>query len=661
MTNISKKLEHAAFFPVPLANIKIKDSFWSPRQSLLSSSILHQYNNLERTHHIDNFRIAANLKQSAFVGIFFYDSDLYKWLEAATYCLHLGENDALRQKVEAIVHIVVGAQGEDGYINTFFTVNFPDERMKNFYTMHEMYCCGHLIEAAVARYVLEDKDDLLDVAKRFADFLIAFDPDNKDTTFVPGHQEIELALVKLYRCTNDTKYLDFAMQLIDKRGHNPHLTRTAFQKAISTARLLTRQRSNLSHWEAAHGKIEEQGIDMGHDTVAITASDLFRFIASFLNGQYVQQHVPVRDQSEPVGHAVRAMYMYSAMTDIFMETGDKSLLDALQAIWANLTEKRMFITGGVGSLPLIEGFGKDYELDNQKAYCETCAAIGNFLWNWRMLQATGECKYADLMERILYNAILAGWSIDGTKFRYSNPLATKKGKPHQEWFAVACCPSNISRIVGSLGQYIASTDGTNSLWIHQYIGSALDFALDDGTRLQLAIDSEFPWSGHASVTLTSSPPVEFILNLRVPSWAHDVNISIDGTEIVKKHDWGVYLPIKHEWNSGNKIDVEFGMPAEFLLPDPHVRTNRGRVAITRGPIVYAIEAADNTWYKYGNLAIDIPGQLQSMHEPEKLGGVMTVHGTGSSAGNKVAFTAIPYFTHGNRAPGPMEVWINAKH
>lgn len=654
------KPEHAAFSPVSLSMIEIDDAFWSPRQLLMSTTLLHQYENFERFCHVDNFRLASGVKQSAFVGMFYYDSDLYKWLEASTYSLYLTNNDALRENVEAIVELVIQAQSADGYINTYFTTNFPDERMKYFYTMHEMYCGGHLIEAAVARYMLEGIDDLLGVARKFADFLITIDPDAKNADFVPGHQEIELALIKLFRCTGDKKYLDLAIQLMDKRGHNPHLTRTALKNAIQLSRLLKRQDRNLSRWEANHGKIETPAIKQMLDTAPASLVDKLRFVASFLSGRYEQQHVPVRDQRESVGHAVRAMYMYSAMTDIYMETGDAPMLAALQTMWKSMTEKRMYITGGVGSLPLIEGFGRDHELDNKKAYCETCAAIGNFLWNWRMLQATGDPRHADLMERILYNAILAGWSLDGTKYRYANPLATSKGLPHQEWYSTACCPPNIGRIVSSLGQYVASTDGTTRLWIHQYIGSKLDIPLENGSRVSLTMGSEFPWLGYSSIKFNNKPPGEFTIELRVPSWAYDVKILINGTEIVKQDNWGIYIPIMHDWILGDEIKIEFSGPPDFILPDPRVKANRGRVAIQRGPIIYAIEAADNSWFRPSNLAINITEQLQALQEPNLLGGITTVSGTGISGGKRVNFKAIPYYTYGNRALGPMEVWIKAK-
>ena len=647
-------------WPVHLSSIKISDAFWSQRQLLMSTSLQHQYENLERFHHIDNFRIVAGVKQSAFVGLFFYDSDVYKWLEASIYSLHVKENDALRQKVEDVVHLVTNAQCEDGYINTYFTLNFPEERMKNFYNMHELYCGGHLIEAAVARYIFEEKDDLLGVAKKLVDFLIAFDPKGKNPTFMPGHQEIELALVKLYRYTNVTKYLDLAIQLLEKRGRDPHVTRTAFKNSISTARLLTRQSKNLARWEAAHGKIETPAIKTTLDAVSITFSDLLRYVASYLNGKYEHQHMPVRDQREPVGHAVRAMYMYSAMTDVYNETRDASLLEALQAIWTSMTEKRMYVTGGVGSLPLIEGFGKDYELDNKKAYCETCAAIGNFLWNWRMSQVTGEPKHADLMERVLYNAILSGWSLDGIKYRYSNPLETKKGKMHQEWFKVACCPSNIGRIVSSLGQYVAMTNGESTIWINQYIGCEIGLAMEDGAPVFLKMTSDFPWNTRATITINNDPPAGFTLDIRVPMWAHEVKIVINGEEVVKKGDWGVYIPVTRDWVAGDVVDIVFDNPPIFVLPDPHVKANHGRVAIQRGPIIYAIEAADNSWYKINNLAIDITDRLHAVHEPELLGGITTVSGTGIAWGKPVTFKAIPFYTYGNRGPYPMAVWNKVK-
>jgi len=658
-TTIQKPL-HAVIWPMPMENTVIKDPFWSPRQSLMASTSLpRQHEMLESFHHVDNFQVAAGVLKSAFVGMFYYDSDLYKWVEAATYALYRFKDEQLQKAIDDVVALIVKAQQTDGYVNTYFSINFPGERMKWFYTMHEMYCGGHLIEAAVARSLLFNKDDLLGVAKQFADFLIQFDPEGTNPDFVPGHQEIELALVRLYRCTGEQKYLDLAGRFINKRGKNPHLTRTALKNASAIAKLLRRQDANLARWEAEHGAISKPIVKRGWEAAKAITSDKLRFASSYLSGKYEEQHVPVREQREPVGHAVRATYMYCAMTDLFMETGDEQLKGSLDSIWNRMAERRMYATGGIGAIPLVEGFGRDHELGNEHAYCETCAAIGSFLWNWRMLQATGDAKHADLMELTLYNAILAGWSIDGKGYRYTNPLAVRSGRPHQEWFNCACCPPNIGRIVSSLAQYVASTDCKGTIWIHQYIGSSLETMLGDGSRVTIIMESQFPWTTKATLTLTLPSSKEFTMKLRVPAWAHDAAITVNEEKTGATTEWGTYVEISRTWHSGDVISIAFDAPVEFLMPHPKEKCNQGRIALKKGPLVYCIEAAGNPWYVYDKVVVDITDPLHVEYEANLLGGISTVSGTAidTATGQAVAFKAIPYFTWGNLAPGPMQVWI----
>lgn len=626
---------------------------------MATTSLPRQYAKLEEYHHVDNFRVAASEKESAFVGMFYYDSDLYKWIEAATCALFRFKDEQLEAQVERLVSLVVKSQQPDGYISTYFTINFPEERMKYFQVMHEMYCGGHLIEAAVARHELFGKDDLLGCAMRLADFLITFDPAGINMAFVPGHQEIELALVRLYRCTGMEKYLDLAARFLYKRGKNPKLTRTAFRNAVGIASLLKRQDANLDRWERAHGEITKPATTRTWEAAPISLKTKLRFAASYLSGRFVQQHTPVRDQHEPVGHAVRAMYMYAAMADLLVERKDPDLVAALRDTWCRMTQSRMYINGGIGSMPMVEGFGRDHELDNEKAYCETCAAIGSFLWNWRMLQATGDVEHSDLMELVLYNAILPGWSIDGMRYRYNNPLASRNGSERHEWFSCACCPPNIGRVVSGLGQYIATTDGESTVTISQYIGSSVDVPLADGSRLSFEMASGFPWKTEAKITFKEAPGRPFALQLRVPAWCSETSVAINDEAPTLLDDWGFFHSIERTWKPGDAVHVEFKAAPAFILPDPKVRANHGRIAIKHGPILYCIERAGNPAYVYDQLGVGITSVLESRLEPSLLGGIAVVEGeTSGSASKEVKkFTAIPYFAWGNREKGPMQVWL----
>ncbi|MEX2683354.1 MAG: glycoside hydrolase family 127 protein [Candidatus Sigynarchaeota archaeon] len=664
MASKQEKAPFAAARAIPMDHVVINDPFWSPRQRMMAmSSLLQQHAKLEEYHHVDNFRIATGEKRSMFVGMFYYDSDLYKWIEAATYALYRFKNEALAARVEEIVSLVVRSQQPDGYINTFFTILCPEEKMRHFYVMHELYCGGHLIEAAVARYELFGKRDLLDCAIKFANFLLNFDPAGVNKQFMPGHQEIELALVRLYRCTGEQKYLDLAARLLDARGHDPSRWRTALANAKAIAALLNRQSKALKEWERQHGDIPRPATKIVLDTAPASFLHKLRFASNYLSGKYLQQHAPVRDQHEPVGHAVRAMYMYSAMADLVAERGDAGLSEALKDIWLRMTRSRMYVNGGIGALPLIEGFGRDHELENEHAYCETCAAIGNFLWNWRMLLLTGRAEYADLMELVLYNAILPGWSIDGLRYRYTNPLASRNGFSHKEWFDCACCPPNIGRIVGALGQYIATTDGVATITIGQYIGCQVDLPLADGARFTFEMTSGFPWDTQSTITIKDAPERPIVIRLRVPSWSGGTSVSINDDAPVSLNDWGCFHHVKRVWKAGDAMHVKFQTSPSFIFPDPRVKANRGRVALRNGPIIYCIEYTRNFSFLFDQVAIDITSSLHWTIDPGLFGGIGIIECLVSTqtSKKKQAITAIPYFTWGNREKCPMQVWLKTCH
>jgi hypothetical protein len=665
----------AVTWHVPFTSISIDDAFWSPRQDLLASSTLaQQLEMLETHHHVDNFRIAAGEKDGVFRGWFFYDSDLYKWIEACSYSLHDHPDPALEAQVDDIISLIVKAQQPDGYVNTYFTTLFPKERMKYFYAMHELYNGGHLIEAAVARHVAQRKDDLLDVAKSFADFVVVMNETrHDDPKVVPGHQEIELALVRLAKATGDSKYFDLAKDLIERRGRNPHIGTTALVSGQALLRLSKAHRNAL-----ARAGIEEK--ETGTNTeelneVKPSPKDSLRFASSSLSGKFEQQHAPVREQEEPVGHAVRATYMYCAMADLLLETGEESLRGALERLWTRMVQARMYVTGGIGSVPSYEGFGNDHELPNKTAYAETCAAIGSLLFNWRMFQASGEAKYGDIMELALYNGFLVGWGLDGNSYRYTNPLAADANGTEmlscagrKPWFPVACCPTNIGRVIASLGRFVYTWDDSPALWVNQYIGSHL--RISSGPLDGLAIDatSGFPWKPTASFAIVSLPANgtgEFSLKLRVPGWARDAHAEINGKHAVLTVSPSSFLDVKGPFSEGDVVSFHCADETVFVPPDPLVKENRGRVAIRKGPVIYCVEGIDNqtdSLAELDALAVDLAVPTMFDFNNDLLGGMGTIAGQAfdDNLDQVRPFLAIPYFAWNNRGCWPMQVWCRTR-
>ncbi|MHA1683302.1 MAG: glycoside hydrolase family 127 protein [Promethearchaeota archaeon] len=644
---------HALARHVPFEFITIEDNFWYPRQELMVSKSLHlQHGWLEEFHHVDNFRIASGEKTSQWRGLFYFDSDLYKWLEAATFALVLRKNSTLRALVEEVVTLIMNAQQDDGYVNTFFTCNFPDQRLKNFYVMHELYCAGHLLEAAVARAIHDGKNDLLGVARRFCDLLINMQDTFRKGIFVPGHEELELALFKAYNYTKDVRFKDFAISLLENRGKNRFLGATIVKSGTHALKLVKRQGKMLKRHDRSQGRVETHA---GFKEIMPVKPKYIHFLRMFSNtfsGKYSQQHTPIREQTIPVGHSVRATYLYSSVVDYFMETGDRSLLDAMLLAWDRMTGSRMYITGGIGSLPVIEGWGRDHELDNEVAYCETCAAIGNMLWNWRLWMATADGKFMDLLERILYNAFLAGWSIDGTTYSYNNPLAVDDKDLKKPWFSTACCPPNIGRIVTSLGNYIYGVGRDNGLIVNQYIGN--DFTLRQQGRdpLHVKLESGFPWSFNVRFHLVSASSISRPLRFRIPAWADDTRVVIDGKEDAGLDVANHYLHVPAQGKEEQLIEMSFSAPPRFINPDPRVKCNRDRVAIQHGPIVYCVESCDNDGIDISGLQVDCSDELICDHEEHLLGGINVIKGSN--------FTAIPYFAWNNRGTSSMRVWLDTQ-
>lgn len=626
--------------PVAFNNVHIDDAFWSPRIEVNRlRTIPHQYKQCKETGRIDAFRLDWKPGKEP-KPHYFWDSDVAKWIEAASYSLMTHPDPELDALLDEVIELIANAQQPDGYLNVYFTVVAPEKRWKNLGHWHELYCAGHLIEAAVAHYQATGKRRLLDVMCRYADYIDSvFGPGKRDGC--PGHQEIELALVKLYRVTGERRYLELSKFFLDQRGQKPSV--------------FEREMEHLSEEDARihrHFFVRRDGT---FDT------------------SYCQDHLPVREQSEVVGHAVRAMYMYSGMADVAVHTGDEGLIGACMRLWDNVCTKRMYITGGIGPSRHNEGFTKDYDLPNLTAYAETCAAIGLIFWNHRLLHLDGESRFADVVERALYNGALSGVSLQGDRFFYVNPLASNGDHHRQEWFGVSCCPPNIARLIASLGGYIYS-EGPEDAYIHLYIGSRATLNVG-GRAVKLRQTGSYPWDGDISVSVELDEPTAFGLNLRIPGWCRSFEISINGenvTELVQI-DKG-YVRLERTWKTGDTVDLRLEMPVERVMAHPAVSENVGHVALQRGPIVFCLEGVDHTVPLHAiSLPVDAPLEVQ--YDPDLLGGTVVITGEALADDldewegqlyrhdpprtQRVKIRAIPYHLWDHREPGEMRVWLRS--
>ena len=580
---------------IDFSHVKINDNFWSPRLSKHVSATLpvciDQIEN--QTGRIRNFENAAK-GEGEHSGIFFDDSDVYKALEGMAYSLINNPDPELEKKADEWIDKFAAAQQPDGYINTFYTLTGLDKRWTNM-DKHEMYCAGHMIEAGVAYYQATGKRKLLDVCIRMTDHMMSqFGPGKRH--WVPGHEEIELALVKLYQTTQEQKYLDFAYWLLEERGHG-------------------------------HGTMGDEG---KWDPV------------------YYQDIVPVRRLTDISGHAVRCMYLYCGMADVAALKNDTGYIAAIDRLWDDVVHRNMYITGGIGSSRDNEGFTEDYDLPNLDAYCETCASVGMVLWNQRMNQLTGDSKYIDILERSLYNGALAGISLGGDRFFYVNPLESKGDHHRQEWYGCACCPSQLSRFLPSIGNYIyASSD--DALWVNLYIGNTGQIRIGE-TDILLTQETDYPWDGSVKLTISTSQPLEKEIRLRIPNWCKTYDLSINGKRINVSEKKG-YAVIK-DWKSQDVIALDMDMPVEIVAADPHVKENFGKRAIQRGPLVYCMEEIDNPEY-FDQIQLSPSTTFQTAFVSDILNGIKTI----KTNGRAQSATFIPYYAWDNRKAGKMRVWI----
>jgi len=624
--------------PVPFTDVKVSDSFWAPRlETSAAVTIPTCLARCEETGRIDNFAIAGGLMKGFYRGARYNDSDLYKVIEGAAYQLSVNPNPKLDRYLDDIIVKIVAAQEEDGYLSTLRTIspeldiNKTKETPQHQLDMygkprwarcdhgHELYCVGHMYEAAVAHYQATGKKSLLNVATKNADLVCkTFGPVEGQIRNVPGHEEIELALVKLYRATGDKKYLDMSKFFLDERGH--YNGRTVHMHKESKT--------------------------------------------------YCQDDKPVIEQTTPHGHVVRAVYLYSGMADIAALTGDTSYIKALDSIWDNIVSKRLYLIGSMGVHGYLEGFGPDYKLPNEQAYNETCATVGTAFLNLRLFLLHGDAKYIDVLERNIYNGVLSGVSLEGNTFFYPNPLASDgKNKKHvrRPWFKTACCPSNIARFMPSVPGYIYA-HAEDNLYINLFIGGIARIKMANRT-VKLTQKTDYPWNGMVEITVDPDRAEEFAILVRIPGWAQNkpvpsdlyrymkksgekVRLKVNGKPVALDMDKG-YVSIHRAWKTGDVITLNLPMPIRRVLSHEKVEDNAGCVALERGPVVYCAEWKDN-----GGKALDIvladDVTLDTEYRADMLGGMTIIKG---NLDNGKPFTAIPYYAWAHRGQGEMAVWL----
>lgn len=619
------------YTPVPFTDVKLDDGFWAPRIEVNRTVTLQvEYDQCKSTGRIDALDPAWQPGPGQGPRHVFYDSDVAKWMEAAAYSLAAHPDPEVEKKLDGVIDLIGKTQMPDGYMNSYFVHVEPTKRWTNLRDLHELYCAGHLMEASVAYFQATGKRKFLDIMCRYADHIdstFGFEPGKKRGYC--GHEEIELALVKLYHATGNERYLKLSQYFVDERGAKPH-----------------------------YFDVEAQA--RGEDPKGRTY-------------EYFQAEQPLREQTRVAGHAVRAMYIYSAMADLAGETGDQSLVDACERLWANLCERNMYVTGGIGQTASNEGFTFDYDLPNETAYAETCANIGLVFWNHRLLQLDCDGKYADVMERALYNGVVSGVSLDGKSFFYGNPLESRGGYGRSEWFGCACCPPNIARLIASVGQYAYSVGGSEAM-VHLYAQGEAKLSVNGGT-LVLKQKTNYPWDGRVEISI--QPPAgasEFTLKLRIPGWCRKASLKVNGKDLdLKGITHKGYASIGRTWNAGDVVTLDLAMPVERVHTHPAVRQDFGYTAIQRGPVVYCLEQADNTADVW-RIALPKSSHLTARFDKDMLGGVCVIEGDALAASGdgwehelyspdapqmtKCKIKAVPYCTWANRGAGAMKVWVS---
>jgi hypothetical protein len=609
VTNTTKS-PSAKLHSIGVDRFDINGAFWKPKIEVNHKvSIPHQYDECERTGRIDNFRMASGEKDCGHAGYVFNDSDVYKLAEATAYDLALRPDEKLQKQLDEFIRLVAKSQQSDGYLNTAFMGADAVKRWTNLRDWHELYCGGHMVQAAVAHHRTTGDSKFLNVAVKWAD-CVRKKFGRGAHKGACGHPEVEMALVELYRETGNKDYLDQASLFIERRGH-----------------------------------------------VASTLG----FFAE------LQDHAPIRRQTKMTGHAVRQLYLLSGVADVFSETSDDTLMAEMEKQWHNFTERKMYVTGGAGSNYAGESFGEDYDLPNRTAYCETCAAIASFMWNWRMLILTSDARFADTMETVLYNSLLSGISLNGRDYYYTNPLEHDGGKDlasghlgsnrrtSKHWDGCACCPPNAARTLAALPAYFHGVAG-DSLYIHHYAGGVA-VATVSGTIVRVTQITDYPWDGKIRLEIVPDKPTAFKLFARIPGWVTNASIAINGQPFAGSAAPNTYVEIMRTWKPGDVVVITFPMSVRRVTANLNVKDDVGKVALARGPVIYCIEGVDFPDVDIFKIKLPESSALECSYEKKLLGGVGVLHGEAICNFDKCGFKAIPYYSWANRAPGAMRVWI----
>lgn len=622
---------------VPIRAVEIQEGFWSKRRGTnLEASIPSMHDELIAHGRMTNFQRLIGKSSAPQTGRNASDSDIYKWTEAVAFCLQSGDQPQLRETTAAMIRDVVASQEPSGYLNTYFVGDRKPLRMlyETQMTGQEIYCIGHLLQGAIAYYHATGERELLDAGIRFIDdFLLPnYGPGKNQRGIVAGHPEIEMALIELYRTTGKREYVDLA-------GYILH----------------------------------------GDDRIPLRPQQI----------EYMFCGIPFTSRTKLEGHAVRAMYACCGATDYYLETGDLSYWKTLNALWNDLVTHQLYVTGGVGARNAGESFGDSYELPNARAYCESCAAIGNMMWNWRMLAASGEARFTDVIERALYNGINSGLSLDGKTYCYRNPLAfdpagnasdrhAQEGQIRNPWYDTTCCPPNLERTFASLPGYFYST-GSDGIYVHLYDNSELNWRLQDGAALKIRQRTQYPWSGDVKLFVTPATPSEFTVYVRIPGWSAQNTVKVNGNRVAGAQP-GEYLSIRRRWSANDTIDLSFDMTVQPLRANPSVNEDRDRIAFQRGPLVFCMEGPDQASCEpkvsLADYMADLETPTASRFDTDLLEGVMVLDHAGAivrcTADRGLYFPAtdserlqktrttlklIPYYAWANRTPSIMQVWI----
>lgn len=635
------------YTPVDFTSVELHGQFWRERlDTVLTRTIPSQHEQLEKNGILDSQVVKSQAPELHiprndfnFTTEIFWDSDVGKWIEAASYALRFRRDAKIEAQIDQITDHLETSQASSGYLNCWYLTREPEHRWTNLRDNHELYCAGHMLEGALAYFQATGSRRLLGIMERYLDHIgDVFGPDESQKHGYPGHQELELALIKLFHETGDQKRLDLAAYFINERG---------------------RTSNTEPHFFTAE------------------AADRGETMVDFHQGtfEYNQSHLPVRQQTKVVGHAVRAMYMYAAMADLAADCDDDGLKNSCELLWQDITEKRMYVTGGFGPSKDNEGFTSDYDLPNDTAYAETCASVAMIFWAQRMLNLELDSVYADTLERALYNGALVGLSRDGENYFYNNPLESDGTHQRWAWHPCPCCTMNVSRLIASVAGYFYSTSN-DALVVHLYGGTSADLEIN-GVAVAIAETSDFPWSGAVTISIDPTEPANFMLKLRIPAWAQGASANVNGNNVdLPANTEKGYLTIERRWQKGDVVQLILPMSVERVYAHPAVRSDQSRVAFMRGPLTYCVEQADNPDVAISEISISQTAIPVVVDRKDMFGGISTLIFDGATPNRsdwgKMLYrsyppqmtphriTAIPYFLWNNRGPNEMQVWLQEK-